>query len=99
MSATKPPWIVRSDFKCADGSTQTGVCAQSIDSGRAAVAWVCGVDESQIRSNANQIAAAPELLAACEYMLEKAFERKWDGDEHGYTLITRAIRKAKRGTT
>lgn len=38
--------------------------------------------------------AAPDLQAACEYMLANAFEHKWHGDERGFNLLRAAIAKA-----
>lgn len=49
-------------------------------------------------ANANLISAAPDLLAACEFVLAHAFERKWDGDERAFALIGSALKKASGGT-
>lgn len=58
----------------------------------------CHAAVSEQIANANLIAAAPDLLAACEFVLAHAFERKWDGDERAFALIGSALKKASGGT-
>lgn len=61
MSHTRGPWKLQPfrDVRCIP-----------IGPGGSQVAHVYGDDEDQTKANANLIAAAPDLLQACELMFE-----------------------------
>ncbi len=62
--------------------------------GGACVGWPAGPTDSEQDGNAMLQALAPQMLAACEYMLKNAFERKWEGDERAYSMLSSIIRQA-----
>lgn len=90
---TEGPWET---FKSthADGSPATVI--RSARTG-ACVGWPAGPNDSEIEANAALQALAPRMLEACEYMLAHAFERKWDGDERAYSMLSSILRSAPRG--
>lgn len=71
---TPGPWIVRHDFKAANGDLCTGVAAAEIGQGAAAVAWPCGTSDEQTLANANLIAAAPALVKELQSLLDELQE-------------------------
>lgn len=81
-----------SDFRCTDGSLVPGVVSASAG---CAVAWPHGRNDLEQIANARLIAAAPRMLEACEFMLERAFERKWQGDERAYDMLHAILRDIK----
>ena len=93
---TPGPW--RADYVIAT----TG--ATRINSPRGNVAWVCGNDSqaeptpAETRANARLIAAAPDLLAACEALLPlcDGLNNPGPGDRE-YQLVVAAIAKAREG--
>lgn len=66
---TPGPWVVRHDFRAANGDLCTGVAAAQIGQGAAAVAWPCGTSNEQTLANANLIATAPELCEELQLLL------------------------------
>ena len=63
---TPGPWIIRHDFKCSNGSIAIGIAAANLGPRAGAVAWPCGVDDTQELANARLIAAAPSMLRALQ---------------------------------
>lgn len=56
------------------------------------------IGDDQAIANAQLIAAAPDLLAACELALEEARERDEDMGANCWPMMRAAIAKAKVGT-
>lgn len=84
MKHTPGPWKFVTDFRCGDGSLAPGVMSEAAG---CAVAWPHGRSDVEEIANGRLIALAPQMLAACEYMLKHGFERKWDGDERAFSML------------
>ena len=77
MMHTPGPWTVRHDFRSGNGELCIGVSAARIGPKSGAVAWPSGVDDAQELANARLIAAAPDLLAALQHMVDM-YQRHFD---------------------
>lgn len=72
----------------------------AVKAGWNTVVALCGnPDNLEAIANANLIAAAPDLLAACEGVLDSIFERMSENNRAGYrdeeAMLRAAIAKAK----
>ncbi|MCT6719462.1 hypothetical protein [Acidovorax sp. K2F] len=94
---TPGPWVVRHDFKAANGDLCTGVAAAQIGQGAAAVAWPCGTSDEQMLANANLIAKAPELVEELQFLLDE-FEELFikAGGERPFSELMDEYRKHPR---
>ena len=66
---TPGPWIVRHDFKAANGDLAIGVAAADMAKG-GAVAWPAGTSDEKNLANARLIAQAPSLVSALQAVLD-----------------------------
>jgi hypothetical protein len=97
MKHTPGPWKVYHEVFRAELSNMKIIEIQD-EHGKSIIFWT-GFDsanqaEKEKLANARLIAAAPELLKVCEYMAQKAFMRKWDGDEKAFDMLEKALKKA-----
>ncbi len=87
---TEGPWET---FRSTHGSGDSATVIRSKKTG-ACVGWPAGPTDSEQEGNATLQALAPQMLEVCEYMLKNAFERKWEGDERAYSMLSSIIRQA-----
>ena len=73
----------------------------STPQGRISISWACNADDGETERKAQEVArlicAAPDLLAACEAMLD-GLDDYWIASEHGnrvFKMAQAAIAKAR----
>ena len=60
----------------------------------ACVGYPAGPTDEEIAANWAIQTLAPQMMEACQFMLKHAFERKWEGDEQAYGMLSRIVRAA-----
>ena len=91
ISAPTPgPWAVQQSSNPGNGASWRDIVSTGGAFGPSYVG-------EALERDAYLIAAAPDLLAACEFVLAHALERKWDEDGRAFTMISSALRKATGG--
>ena len=91
---TPGPWTIEDDSIEASGAP---ICVLYDASDFPCWDGPAGQLEAECEANARLIAAAPELLAACELAAEVLEQPESGGQAHAHAALTVAIAKAKGG--
>lgn len=85
------PWELIT-VTCGDGSRCLAI--KSTKTG-GVVGYPEGGSAGEMEANAALQVLGPQMLEACKFVLEKAFEHKWAGDERAFSMLSRIVKAAQ----